>query len=751
VATQLTTADLETPPGHQTVPSPSTDQPVPTERSRRAANAGFGVFFVGYLGFAVFVLSLGVVAWLAGSHPGLHDKLHIWGTSNSLWGRASLRMANASHTRESLGQFALDYGFSLLNLGLAIFLVWLRPRDRTARLLAIGLVGTAAVFNLQAHAVYEALGSPTSTLENVSHELYHVIAGVSYVLALLLFPDGQAIPRWKRPSLVALYAGVSALIGLGAVTVTHGSRTVTLILFFGLVTPLVGVIGQAYRFRTASSPAVRQQSRLLFAVLAPAFLVGVYAVTVGLQSSVTSGLQGRNLLVLPVTVFRVFLPVFSIIPIALVAGIVRYRLWDIDRVINRAVLYGLLAGFVTAVYVGVVVGVGRLIGIQQSGNIALSVVATGIIAVAFQPVKDRVQRFANRLVYGHRATPYEVLSEFSERVADTAATDDLLDRMARILAEGTGARWVNVWLKVGRELRPAAAWPVDEANSPDAIVLDDDETFPSFRDVTACVPVRHHGELFGALTVTKPGSEQLTPTEDRLLSDLGRQAGLVLRNVQLTAELRARLEELQASRVRLLSAQDEARRRLERNLHDGAQQQLVAMKVHLSLAEGVASKMPEADMLAEMLRDLKEQADDAVNTLRDLAHGIYPPLLAAEGLPVALAAQARKSTLPIEVDAEGIGRFEQEREAAVYFCTLEALQNAAKYSEATKVVVQLRHDDDNLFVIVRDDGKGFDPADFVAGAGTQNMSDRFETLGGHLEITSAPGAGTTVSGTLPLH
>ncbi|MDQ1402718.1 MAG: hypothetical protein QOG03_1034 [Actinomycetota bacterium] len=750
MATQVTTTGLEASPEDAALGLPPVKVEVVTSRRRNLGDITFGLVFAGYLGFAVFVLGLGVTAWLAGGSPGLHDKLHVWGTANSLWGRASLRMANASHTRESLGQFVIDYGFSVLNLGLAVFLIWLRPRDRTARLLAVGLVGTAAVFNLQAHAVYESLGSPTSTIENVSHEFFHVIAGITYVFALLLFPDGQAIPRWKRPSLIALYGGVAALVALVAVSFNHGSRTVSLILFFGLVTPAVGVIGQAYRFRTAATADERQRSRLLFAVLAPALLVGIYAVTVALHTSVTPDLQGRNLLVLPVTVFRVFLPVFSIIPIALVAGIVRFRLWDIDRVINRAVLYGLLAGFVTAVYVGVVVGVGRLIGIQQSGNIALSVIATGIIAVAFQPVKDKVQRFANRLVYGHRATPYEVLSEFSERVADTAATEELLDRMARILAEGTAARRADVWLKVGHDLLNAASFPVD----PDAIAqpfdLGESDQLPPFPDVTSHVQVRHHGELFGVLTVTKPGSETMTPTEHRLLNDLGRQAGLVLRNVQLTAELRARLDELQASRARLLLAQDEARRRLERNLHDGAQQQLVAMKVHLSLAEGVASKMADAEVLAEMLRDLKEQADDAVNTLRDLAHGIYPPLLAAEGLPVALAAQARKSSLPVEVEADGVGRFEQEREAAVYFCTLEALQNAAKYSEATQVVVRLRHDDEHLFVIVEDNGRGFDPESFVAGAGVQNMSDRFETLGGTLEITSSPGNGTTVTGKLPL-
>jgi signal transduction histidine kinase len=343
------------------------------------------------------------------------------------------------------------------------------------------------------------------------------------------------------------------------------------------------------------------------------------------------------------------------IPIALFIGILRYRLWDIDKVISRTLVYSVLAGFVSAVYVLVVVGAGSFFGEAQTQNLGLSIVATGIIAVAFQPVKERVQRFANRLVYGQRATPYEVLSEFSERMAETPATDVLLARMARILAEGTAARRADVWLKVGSELRPAASWPSD-LDAPPALPIDGPD-IPWIANVTSAVAVRHQGELFGALSVTKPANESLTPTEEKLLADLGRQAGLVLRNVQLTADLLARLAELRASRQRLIAAQDETRRRLERNLHDGAQQQLVALKVQLSLAEGMAEDLgEEARPVAEMLASLKAQMGDALENLRDLARGIYPPLLAAEGLPSALASQARKVSAAAEVEAADIGR-----------------------------------------------------------------------------------------------
>jgi signal transduction histidine kinase len=222
------------------------------------------------------------------------------------------------------------------------------------------------------------------------------------------------------------------------------------------------------------------------------------------------------------------------------------------------------------------------------------------------------------------------------------------------------------------------------------------------------------------------------------------QAGLVLKNVGLTAELMARLEDLRASRQRLVAAQDEERRRLERNLHDGAQQNLVALKVKLGLAEAFAEKDPAK--AKELVAQLKADADEALETLRDLARGIYPPLLADKGLSAALQSQARKSTVAVAIEAEGIRRYPQDIEAAVYFCCLEALQNVQKYAGASKATVRLTEEADELRFQVVDDGKGFDPVIVKKGSGLTNMEDRFQALGGSIQITSAAGRGTTVSG-----
>jgi len=267
-------------------------------------------------------------------------------------------------------------------------------------------------------------------------------------------------------------------------------------------------------------------------------------------------------------------------------------------------------------------------------------------------------------------------------------------------------------------------------------------------DTDRAVEVRHQGELLGALSVTKRKGESLTPVEEKLLTGLAGQAGLVLKNVGLTADLQARLEELRASRQRLVAAQDDERRRLERNLHDGAQQNLVAIKVKLGLAEMMSTKDPEK--ARELISSLKADTDEALETLRDLARGIYPPLLADKGLEAALESQARKATVEVTVDGDGVGRYPQEIEAAVYFCVLEALQNVQKYAGAAIATVKLSDIGGQLHFEVYDDGAGFDRTQVVPGAGLTNMDDRLDALGGNLSITSEVGQFTRVSGSIPL-
>ncbi len=434
-------------------------------------------------------------------------------------------------------------------------------------------------------------------------------------------------------------------------------------------------------------------------------------------------------------------------PLAVAIAIFKYRLYDIDIVISRTIVYGSLAVFITAVYVSIAVGIGTLVGSGGKPNLGLSIVATAIVAVGFQPARERLQLIANRLVYGKRATPYEVLAQFSERVAESYAAENVMPRMAQVLAEGTGAQRADVWLRSGDTWRDAAVWPL-EAPGQESVCIENG-SLPTADGVSRLVEVRHQGDLLGALSVSKRAGESLTPVEENLLAHLAGQAGLVMKNVGLTADLQARLIDLRASRQRLVSAQDEERRRLERNLHDGAQQHLVAIKVKLGIAEMLMDRDPVK--ATATLDQLKSDADQALETLRDLARGIYPPLLADKGLQAALESQARKATIPVTVDADRSARYSQDVEAAVYFSVLEALQNVQKYAQASGAAVRLSEREGHLHFSVTDDGVGFDVDGTAKGSGLTNMADRLDALGGKVTVESSPGRGTELCGSLPVY
>ncbi|MGZ4132072.1 MAG: histidine kinase [Actinomycetota bacterium] len=443
----------------------------------------------------------------------------------------------------------------------------------------------------------------------------------------------------------------------------------------------------------------------------------------------------------------------TLIPVAAGIAIVKYRLYEIDLVISKTIVYGTLVVFTTLVYVVVAVLAGEALGVG-SDSLPLSIAATAVVALAFQPLRERMQRLANRVVYGRRATPYEVLARFSERVGEAYATEDVLPRTARVLAEGVHAARAVVWLRLGDRFEPTAAWPPREQEGLPTVPAPEDGSIPPLPG-DHVAPVHYRDELLGALAVEKPRDEPLVPEEVELLDDLASQAGLVLANVRMTADLEARLAlierrsaALRASRQRIVAAQDAERRRLERNIHDGAQQHLVALAVKLRLAKGLLAKDPER--ARTLLDELRGEVGEALDTLSALSLGIYPPLLEQQGIAPALAAQYTRSNLPVRLHTDGTGRYPIEIEAAVYFCALEALQNAAKYARATTIDVTLAEREGALSFEVRDDGAGFDVTLNSNGTGLAGMRDRLAVFGGDAEITSAPGRGTSVVGRVPL-
>jgi signal transduction histidine kinase len=411
-----------------------------------------------------------------------------------------------------------------------------------------------------------------------------------------------------------------------------------------------------------------------------------------------------------------------------------------------------LVGFVVLVYVVVVLGGGALVGRTSAPDVALSVIATAVVALSFDRVQAALDERVARAVYGGQQTPYDVLRQFSGTVTGTYAAEELPSRMARVLADGTGAVWSQVWLVVGERPTLAATWPPGSTQAAaETDGVPDDSDTPGRRSLA----VRHGGELLGVLVIQERDQVPLTSVEERLFAGLANQAQLVLRGARLRAELEQRAQELSAlaqelrlSRQRLVDAQDRGRRTLERDIHDGAQQHLVALAVNLSLAQTLAGNAP--DRADALLAGQEQAAADAVATLLQLSRGIYPPLLADGGLVAALQADVGNWPGALELTATGVGRYSRAVEAAAYFSCLEALQNAVKHSGAGHISVELKGGEDGSLVYdVTDDGAGFDPGATSAGGGLANMRDRVEAVGGTLTMTRPPAGGTRIQALFP--
>ena len=659
-------------------------------------------------------------------------------------GTGALALAYVDRHRVPAGLTAWDFSNvfgGVANLGVPVVgfvLASRRPGNRVGWLLlvgslALGLGGIASAYAL--HALIADPGSlPAGRAAAWLSNWIWVIPIAVLAFVFMLFPSGRLRSRQWRPA--AWFVG-GAFTFTGVVLLVHATgvwsdpfgpagRTGSLLLLAAMLilviaALVVSVVAVVVRFaRSAGEERLQLKWFAAAAVLVVATLIPSM-VTDSVVAAVLSNLA------------------FLCLWVAIGIAVLKYRLYEIDVVISKAVLYGALAVFITAIYAGLVVGVGTLAGGRDSP--LLAALAAAVVAVAFQPARQWAGRLANRVVYGRRATPYQVLSNFAQRIGVAYSHEDVLPQMAQTVAAGTGAEQVVVWLRVDDQLHPAAS----SGGSPPAVphpaggLPVDGRAMPALPGADMSVPVVHGGDLLGAISVRMAKREPLRSAGQQLVADVASQAGLVLSNASL-------VEDLRASRQRLITAQDEARRRLERNLHDGAQQDLVALSIKARLGTTVEA-LPQAK---EILGELQADAAGALENLRDLARGIYPPLLADLGLAAALNAQAAKSTVPVAVEAGGIGRFGQDTEAAVYFCCLEALQNTAKYAHATHARICLQAQNGTLRFTVSDDGTGYDARHTPLGSGQRNMADRLAALGGRLDVRSTPRRGTTISGQLPV-
>ncbi len=600
---------------------------------------------------------------------------------------------------------------------MGLVLVRRRPSNAVGwLLLGIGL-NVYVVFNSGNYAAVARSGyhGPLPIAEFFA--LLAANAWISFILMLLLFlpmlfPDGMLLSRaWRIPIISGLVFALLALLG-NLFLVTHVSadhpeilnplanaslarvfqRFVNLSVPFGLVALVGSLSSVVVRYRRGDRLQRQQLRWFLLALFLAAipFLLG--------PDSVVS-----NLLII------LFVP---LLPISIAIAVLRYRLYDIDIVINRALVYGALAAFITMVYVAIVVGIGRMIGSGSRPNLALSIVATAVVAVAFQPVRERVQRFANRLIYGKRATPYEVMAGFADRMAGTLSIDDVLPRMAEAAARGVGASAARATLFLPNGERRSTVWPATAADGAFGRVL----------------PIAYRGDPMGEIAIRENPGQGIRPAEGRLLVDLAQQAGLVFHNVRLTAELEARLSdlstqaaELRASRQRIVTARETERRRLGGEIRTGVQQELEATSAQLDEVERLMHE--DAGAASARLDSLTGETQRTLDALRELARGIFPPLLADKGIVSALEAQTRKSAMPASIHVDpGLAsvRFDPGVEAAVYFCCVEALRRVV--SAAT---VEIGHIDGALTFAIRGAGD--------LDGRLEGLRDRLEALGGSIK------------------
>jgi signal transduction histidine kinase len=435
----------------------------------------------------------------------------------------------------------------------------------------------------------------------------------------------------------------------------------------------------------------------------------------------------------PLSVLGWFLSL-NIVPVALAIAVTRYRLWDIDVVVNRTLVYGALTTSVVAVYALVVGAMGALFHTRVGWPITL--IATGLVAVLFQPLRERLQRSVNRLLYGDRDEPFEVLARLGQRLEDTFAPELVLPTMVETIAQTLKLRYVAIGQQRGSEQQITESYGK-----------------PSPR--TESYPLTYQGAVIGhRLVARRSGDEPFTEAEDRLLLNIARQAGAAVHALQLAADLhRARRE--------VVSGREEERRRLRRDLHDGLGPSLAAQLLKLGSARALLTSQPE---VADRLLD--EMEADIASTLAELRRIVYdlrPPALDQLGLAGALRAYGAacesgevgdtSGSLTVRVEiGEPLPPLPAAVEVAVYHIAREALTNVVRHAGARNCSLRLSVDggqDGRICMQIEDDGLGF-AGRHNAGVGLTSMQERAAELGGTCTITSEAKAGTRVTALLPL-
>lgn len=554
-------------------------------------------------------------------------------------------------------------------------------------------------------------------------------SGVGAVLLIGLFPEGRARTRAERAlvGVVVALLPVPLLVGFGAEHVVNEwyldiepvDNPLAVLPFtlsddvagaLSLLTTLLWIVAFAtlgLRYR-GSGREVRRRIRWL--------LLPVILLPIGVATEFLLGDDGAG----GVVIWLLWMAVMLVIVVAVTMGLLAPEGLDVDTVLRRTVVYGALWLGITGVYVAAATLVGTAAGryLPVPWAVAIALAA----ALLFQPARRRLERIADRWVFGRRTDPSEAIVALGSTLSQTFELETLLPRMTDALESGLDLAWAQVRL--------------DDRDAPDAEVA---------------VPVVLDGEELGVLACGPKRAGVWTDDDRTVVATFARQAALAVRNVRLTEHLAAHATEIAASRTRLVKAQESERRRIERDIHDGVQQDLVAL---IGLAGQLRTADPaEQERHEEHLGLLSTGLTRVLDDVRDLARGIHPSLLSDKGLLPAVEALAARHPVAVDLRADPDlrhQRFADDVETACYFTVAEALANTLKHARARRVCVELARRGDDLRVTVSDDGVGFHPTDplHVAGQGLAGMKDRFAALDGSVDVDSRPGVGTTVSASI---
>jgi signal transduction histidine kinase len=612
---------------------------------------------------------------------------------------------------------------------------------------AVGLTGTVAITG-NAYAAVEPALPARSWVYWASSSLGGLVLP-AVALLLLMFPDGCLLSRrWRAAAATITVAATLLTVGtalseysppgeddfsfgkpwldnplpvtIGEAHPLWGGGIAWPMLLASLVVALVAF---GLRFRRADADRRRQIKWMI-----PPFGL----VAVGYLGMVVEGADRT---------FWLLVPGAFAVPAAIAVAVLRHRLWDIDLLIRRSVVYSVIWLALGLIYVAIAAVPGLALGDRVPVSVAVGI--TVLATIAFQPARRHVDRLVGRLLFGERESELQLLARFGATVADTFDVTELAPRVADTVRRGLDLEWARVGLALDDErVEPAGAAGIGLATPAVPAVV---------------ISLAHSGTQLGAIECGPKRDGRLTERDHVLLAGLARQAALGLHNAHLAAELSARLDEigrqaaeLRASRARLVAAQDIERRRLERDLHDGVQQDIVSLLSRLGVARSQLRRDPaEAELT---LAELQVQTGQVLRDLRQLAQGIHPSVLTDRGILEAIEAKLTQVPVGVELHADPSlrgARFDPDVEAAAYFFVSEGLANAMKHAGARKVSVRLATAERQLLVEVVDDGTGFLPAN-VSGSGLTGLRDRIEAVGGGMHVRSSPGRGCRLQAHIPL-